>query len=83
MWHLKTKFGIFWVVPISEVKTTPQYLLGIDDSELAFYTDAEQAAKDVHDQATGFLKWDIQAQVKAPDHITEWTSGEPQNWYKS
>ena len=40
----------------------------------------EQAAKDVHDQATGYLKWDSLPKVKAPEHIQEWVEGEPPNW---
>jgi len=80
MWHLKTRLGVFWVVPLSQTKN--QFLLGINDDELAFYTDIEQAAKDVHDQSTGFLSWDTQAKVHAPEHISEWVLGEPQNWKK-
>jgi hypothetical protein len=78
MWHLKTKMGVFWVVPLTESRN--KYLLGINDSELAFYTDIDQAAKDVHDQTTGYLKWDIDSKVKAPEHITDWVEGEPQTW---
>ncbi len=80
MWHLKTRLGVFWVVPVQEAKN--KYILGINDEELAFYTDIEQAAKDVHDQTTGFLRWDSQSSVKAPEHITEWIEGEPKEWDK-
>lgn len=80
MWHLKTRLGTFWVIPLLEEQN--KYILGINDDELALYTDVEQAAKDVHDQATGFLKWDTQPQVKAPEHINEWVEGEPQDWHK-
>lgn len=78
MWHLKTKLGIFWVAPVSD--TPHKYYLGLDDHELGLYTEAEQAARDVHDQATGYLKWDVQKQVNAPEHITEWKEGEPKDW---
>lgn len=80
MWHLKTKLGVFWVVPAVEAKS--KYFLGINDQELAVYTDADQAAKDVHDQATGFLQWDTQVRIKAPEHITEWVQGEPKDWQR-
>lgn len=78
MWHLKTRLGVFWVIPVQEAKN--KYILGINDEELAFYTDIEQAAQDVHNQATGCLKWDTQSAVKAPEHIHEWIEGEPQEW---
>lgn len=80
MWHLKTRLGVFWVVPLSP--TENKFLLGVNDEELGFYTNVDQAAKDVHDQATGFLKWDIQPVAKAPEHITEWVEGEPKGWDK-
>lgn len=78
MWHLKTRLGVFWVVPLQD--TGNRYVLGINDEELALYTDLEQAAKDVHDQATGFLKWDSESEIKAPLHIAEWIEGEPKDW---
>jgi hypothetical protein len=80
MWHLKTKLGVFWVVPLPA--SSDKFLLGVNDDELGFYTDLDQAAKDVHDQTTGFLKWDMQPVVKAPEHITEWLEGEPSAWRK-
>lgn len=78
MWHLKTRMGVFWVVPA--VASDNQFLLGVNDQELALYPDAELAAKDVHDQSTGFLKWDSERRVKAPEHISEWVEGEPKDW---
>jgi hypothetical protein len=84
MWHLKTKSGVFWVIPVADSASKakhPKYLLGINDRDLAFYTDAEQAAHDVYDQRTGFLKWDMQRQVDAPNHIKDWAEGEPQAWH--
>lgn len=78
MWHLKTRLGVFWVVPA--IKSDSKYLLGVNDQALAGYSDAELAARDVHDQATGFLKWDSEAHIKAPEHITEWAEGEPKDW---
>lgn len=85
MWHLKTNAGIFWVMPLSGTppkNKNHKYLLGVNDHELAFYTDAEQAAHDVHNQATGFLKWDVQAHIHAPDHIKDWAVGEPRTWHQ-
>ncbi len=79
MWYLKTRLGTFWVAPISDIKN--QYYLGVDDQELGVYSDIEKAAKDVHDQSTGYFKWDSQARVKAPEHISQWTEGEPQTWH--
>lgn len=81
MWYLKTRLGVFWVVPKFESDTkTHKFLLGVNDQELAVYTDVERAAQDVHDQATGFLKWDLQPKVKAPEHISEWVEGTPKDW---
>jgi len=80
MWHLKTKMGTFWILPLHDSKHA--YVLGVNDDELAFYTDIEKAAKDVREQATGFLRWDTERVVKAPEHISEWANGEPQEWRK-
>jgi hypothetical protein len=79
MWHLKTKLGVFWVAPAIE-KANKKYFLGVNDQELGVYIDAEQAARDVHDQCTGYYKWDSQAKVQAPEHIAEWVEGEPKDW---
>ena len=78
MWHLKTKLGTFWLVEASN--NTEQYLLGINDQELGTYQDANIAAHDVYEQATGYFKWDSQAKIKAPTNITEWLEGAPDNW---
>jgi hypothetical protein len=80
MWYLKTRVGVFWVVPVREAKS--RYILGINDEGLAFYTDVEQAALDVHNQTTGYLKWDIERMPEVPEHITEWVEGEPKEWSK-
>lgn len=80
MWHLKTKLGVFWVMPISE--TENKYFLGLNDDPIGEYPDAEQAAKDVHNQRTGYYKWDLQDKVKVPEHINEWMEGEPRDWKK-
>lgn len=77
MWHLRTKQGIFWVV---EAPETHKYVLGVDNDELGVYDDADQAAKEVHDQTTGHLAWDSASHVAAPDHVTNWAKGEPTNW---
>jgi len=78
MWHLKTKLGIFWVIPVSEVAS--KYYLGVNDTPLAEYRNAEQAARDVYSQATGYFKWDCEARVKAPEHLHDWQEGEPRDW---
>lgn len=80
MWHLKTKVGLFWVAPVADLKD--KYFLGINDQELGIYPDADQAAKDVHDQRTGYLSWDSQSRIKAPEHIFDWSEGEPKEWKK-
>lgn len=87
MWHLKTKVGVFWVTPIPEndvnsykKKKNSKYFLGINDQELGIYTDAEEAARDVHEQRTGFYKWDCSSRINAPEHINEWVLGEPNDW---
>lgn len=78
MWHLKTKLGIFWVIPISDVEN--KYFLGVNDDPLCEYRNAEEAAKDVYNQSTGYYKWDSQPKVKVPEHINEWLEGEPRDW---
>jgi len=78
MWHLKTKLGVFWVAPVFD--SPNRYYLGVNHEELGLYTDVEQAARDVHDQSTGYLKWDMQTQVNVPEHISEWKEGEPKDW---
>ena len=84
MWYLKTRLGVFWVIPLKDKKDkSEKYVLGVNDEKLAFYTDVEQAAKDVHDQTTGFMKWDMESMVKAPLHINEWVEGEPKDWGSS
>jgi hypothetical protein len=55
-------------------------MLGVNNDELGVYDDADAAAKDVHDQATGFYQWDCQSHVRAPDHLSKWVEGEPENW---
>lgn len=78
MWHLKTKLGVFWIIRTSD--GLKRYRLGINEDPLSTYNDPEQAARDVHDQATGFLPWDIQSRIFAPEHIQEWHQGEPEDW---
>ena len=79
MWHLKTKLGTFWLVEANN-DSDNRYLLGIDDHELGAYDNADLAAHDVHDQATGCIEWDCQAKIKAPDTISHWTEGSPNSW---
>lgn len=77
MWHLRTKQGTFWVI---EAEDTNKYVLGVDDDELGVYEDADAAAKEVHDQTTGHLAWDCESHVTAPDHVANWSMGEPNSW---
>ena len=77
MWHLRTKQGTFWVV---EEPDTQKFFLGVNNDELGIYEDADSAAKDVHGQATGFLQWDCQSRVRAPEDLTSWIEGEPSDW---
>jgi hypothetical protein len=80
MWHLKTRLGVFWVAPVFD--SPNQYYLGINDEELGKYPNAEEAAQDVHNQVTGFMKWDTESKskIKAPEHIEGWIAGEPKAW---
>ena len=78
MWHLKTKRGIFWVLPVSDQAAA--YRLGIDDEALALYPEAEQAAQAVSEQATGFLDWDQESHPRVPQHIADWMVGIPSDW---
>lgn len=81
MWHLKTRLGTFWVVEEGVEDTKEgKYFLGINDEELGAYSDANSAAKDVHDQSTGYFNWDCQSKIKAPDDLQDWVEGEPENW---
>ncbi len=77
MWHLRTRQGTFWVI---ESPSNSKYVLGVNNDELGVYDDANSAAKDVHNQATGHLAWDCQSHAKAPDHLSKWAEGEPDNW---
>lgn len=79
MWHLKTKLGTFWLVE-SEGTESKKFLFGVDDHELGTYTDVAAAAKDVYQQATGFLQWDSQSKVRAPTNIEQWNTGLPEGW---
>jgi hypothetical protein len=72
--------GVFWVAQVSE--SPNQYYLGINDEELGKYSNAEEAAQDVHNQMTGFIKWDADSKVRAPEHIVDWATGEPKSWTK-
>lgn len=77
MWHLRTKQGTFWVI---EAPSSNKYLLGVDNSELGIYDDADAAAKDVRNQATGHFPWDCQSRVQAPELVASWTVGVPDSW---
>ncbi len=77
MWHFRTRQGTFWVI---ESQETRKYVLGINNDELGSYDDADAAAKDVQNQATGFFPWDCESHAKAPDHVSNWAQGEPDNW---
>ncbi len=84
MWHLRTKLGVFWLVETNSSDAGPQnqkYFLGVDDHELGVYDNASKAAKDVHDQETGFFRWDCQSTVKIPEDISNWSKGEPEEWH--
>lgn len=52
----------------------------MNDDPLCEYRNAEEAAKDVYNQSTGYYKWDSQPKVKVPEHINEWLEGEPRDW---
>lgn len=79
MWHLKTKLGTFWVVETNN-ELQHGYFLGVNDQELGVYNEVDQAAKDVYEQTTGYLTWDCQARVKAPNSINQWVEGAPDDW---
>ena len=79
MWHLRTKLGVFRVTPLIE-GGSQKFFLGVNDQELGIYSDAEKAARDVHDQCTGYYQWDSHPKVRAPEHIAEWQAGEPNDW---
>lgn len=82
MWYLKTKLGTFWVLEAKEAdeQLEDNIFLGINDEELGLYEDIEDAVRDVHDQATGYLRWDTQSRVNAPSSISQWIEGTPDNW---
>lgn len=79
MWHLRTKLGVFWVVE-SPSDVGQVYRLGLDDTELGVYKDAQEAVRDVCEQSTGHLTWDCSSNVRVPKVIGEWREGEPENW---
>ena len=87
IWHLKTRLGTFWVMEdelnaCSDDDGDKKYYLGVDDVELAPYTDAEQAARDVYEQATGYFKWDCQSKINVPSDLSKWAQGSPDGWGK-
>ena len=78
MWHFKSKLGTFWIVPGKRKK---QYWLGVEDEHIGLYSDAAEAATDVHEHLTGHVVWD-KTHEKAPHDLNEWAQGEPDNWDK-
>lgn len=76
MWHLKTKYGTFWLVK-GHVK---EYHLGVNDVSLGIYRNAKDAIKDVSEQNTGHFYWDCQSKVSIPKEISLWAKGEPIDW---
>ena len=79
MWHLKTKFGTFWIIEANN-DLQDGYFLGINDQELGSYNNLDIAVKDVYEQSTGHLQWDSQAKVKVPENISQWVEGSPEHW---
>lgn len=78
MWHLKTKLGTFWVMPVTEADS--QCYLGIDDHQLGVFRDPNDAIKNVTEQNTGHLQWDCLSRAKAPQHLDKWSKGSPEEW---
>jgi len=78
MRYLKTKLGTFWIAPALEYKG--KYFLGVDDEALWLFDSPENASKAVAEQTTGFLNWDAQLRVKAPQGLQDWEEGEPKHW---
>lgn len=78
MWHLKTQVGTFWI--LKKEANDPQYLLGCEDEDLGEYQSLEGVLKDLKNQETGYLKWDEQLNIKAPDEIDRWEQGVPEHW---
>ena len=79
MWHLRTRLGVFWVVEQSGDMGN-LYRLGLDDTELGVYKEAQDAVRDVCEQSTGHLNWDCSSNIRVPKAIGEWRQGEPDGW---
>lgn len=80
--HLNTKLGTFWIMELNSDTPEPEqrYYLGVGDEELGLYSNPTKAVEDVCNQSTGFLKWDSQMRVTAPNTISDWEEGIPESW---
>jgi hypothetical protein len=89
MWHLKTKLGTFWIVSNQESDDSSQtahdkrYYLGMDDTTIRVYGDAQEAIEDICNHTTGELQWDADTRIKVPADIALWQEGEPEVWRKN
>lgn len=78
MWHLKTKQGTFWILPPEEA--SEQYVLGIDEETLGYYTKPEAAVEDIQAHETGCLRWDEMVLDRPIPNLTAWFAGAPACW---
>jgi len=77
MWHHKTKLGNFWIV---ESEDDHEFYMGLDDESLGHYLRLEDAIRDIKEQRTGSLRWDLSKGAEIPEDVNEWDLGEPDNW---
>lgn len=89
MWHLKTKLGTFWIVSNQEGDENHdgdnhhRYYLGMDDTTIRAYNEAQDAIEDVCNHTTGEIQWDVDTRIKVPTDIHLWQEGEPDIWKKT
>ena len=77
MWYLRTRQGMFWIIPTEDEKGV---WLGVNDMPLAKYTSKDDALHDVQEQETGYYQWDVNNKIKPPAGWGEWQEGEPTDW---
>jgi len=80
MWHLRTRFGTFWVVEAPKEDDHEQYYLGVDNQELGKYPNKDAAVEALCSQNSGYYEWDCLTKVKVPGSISMWKEGEPADW---
>ncbi len=78
MLYLKTKHGLFWMLPTLE--NDEEVYLGVEDYTLGKFKDMEAAIRQLINQTTGYLRWDSLSAIKNKVDLSNWQSGTPDGW---